>query len=78
MGSLSAKNASEKFSRLGTFKVNLKAKIYIYVNPFAPAAKSLSDWPGNLHLGWKKIKNKNTFWRRFFFATRLFVTNTLL
>jgi hypothetical protein len=32
VGSLSAKNASEKFSRLGTFKVNLKAKMYIYVN----------------------------------------------
>jgi hypothetical protein len=30
-------------------------------NPFAPAAKSLSDRPENLHLGWKKIKNKNTF-----------------
>jgi hypothetical protein len=31
------------------------------VNPFAPAAKSLSDQPENLHMGWKKIKNKNTF-----------------
>jgi hypothetical protein len=30
-------------------------------NPFAPAAKSLSDRPENLHMGWKKIKNKNTF-----------------
>ncbi len=41
------------------------------LNPFAPAAKRLSDRPENLHMGWKKIKNKNTFWRRFFFATRL-------
>ncbi len=30
-------------------------------NPFAPAAKRLSDRPENLHMGWKKIKNKNTF-----------------
>jgi hypothetical protein len=32
-----------------------------WFNPFAPAAKSLSDRPENLHMGWKKIKNKNTF-----------------
>ncbi len=31
------------------------------VNPFAPAAKRLSDRPENLHMGRKKIKNKNTF-----------------
>ena len=30
-------------------------------NPFAPAAKSVSDRPENLHMGWKKIINKNTF-----------------
>ena len=30
-------------------------------NPFTPAAKRLSDRPENLHMGWKKIKNKNTF-----------------
>jgi hypothetical protein len=30
-------------------------------DPFAPAAKRLSDRPENLHMGWKKIKNKNTF-----------------
>ena len=35
--------------------------ISMYVNPFAPAAKRLSDRPENLHMGWKKIKNKNTF-----------------
>ena len=26
------------------------------LNPFAPAAKRLSDRPENLHMGWKKIK----------------------
>ncbi len=36
------------------------------LNPFAPAAKSVSDWPENLHTGWKKIINNNTFWRQFF------------
>jgi hypothetical protein len=32
-----------------------------FVNPFAPAAKSLSDLPENLCPGWKKFKNNNTF-----------------
>jgi hypothetical protein len=36
-------------------------RISSYINPFAPAAKRLSDRPENLHMGWKKIKNKNTF-----------------
>ncbi len=32
MGLVCAKNASKKFSHLGTFKVNLKGKIYLCVN----------------------------------------------
>jgi hypothetical protein len=34
--------------------------VFIF-NPFAPAAKSLSDLPENLCPGWKKFKNNNTF-----------------